>query len=230
MELEENMSIPFLDVLIIRKNDGSLGHKVFSKSTHTENYLHTDSHHHPAQNFGVLNTLAIRALRISDSEHLDEENKHLVSAFKGICYNEKEIKAAIKKAEGKVLSHKPKDQDQPQYGRVFLPYIQGVTDKIAKILKKKNIITQFSALGTIRQKMRSIKDNINRQHLKGVYKIDCSCGKSYIGETGRSLQTRLKEHGADIRNERSRTSALAEHSSKTKHHVCLERASNCSRR
>eukprot|EP00253_Pinus_taeda_P029670 PITA_29670 len=42
---------------------------------------------------------------------------------------------------------------------------------------------------------------------------------------GRSLQTRLKEHVADIRNDRSRTSSLAEHSSKTKHHLCLENSS-----
>ena len=73
--------------------------------------------------------------------------------------------------------------------------------------------------------MRSVKDSIDRHQLKGVYKIDFSCGKSYIGETGRSLQTRPKEHGADIKNERSRTSALAEHSAKTKHHICLETAS-----
>lgn len=72
--------------------------------------------------------------------------------------------------------------------------------------------------------MRSVKNNIDHQQLKGVYKIDCSCGKSYIWETGRSLRIRLKEHEADIKNGRSHTSALAEHSSKTKHHVCLEDA------
>lgn len=102
---------------------------------------------------------------------------------------------------------------------------KGVTDKIARILKKKNIITHFSAPGTIMQSLKSVKDEIDNQQLKGVYKIECSCGKSYIGETGRSLQTRLKEHGADIKNGRSSTSALAEHSSKTKHHICLESAS-----
>jgi len=53
---------------------------------------------------------------------------------------------------------------------------------------------KFSAPGTIKQGMRSVKDSIDRHQHKGVYKIDCSCGKSYIGETGRSLQTRLKEH------------------------------------
>lgn len=72
--------------------------------------------------------------------------------------------------------------------------------------------------------MKLVKDNIDHQQLKGVYKIDCSCGKSYIGETRWSLKTRLKEHRADIKNGRSRTSALVEHSSKTKHHVCLENA------
>ena len=72
--------------------------------------------------------------------------------------------------------------------------------------------------------MRSVKDNISDGQLKGVYKIDCSCGESYIGETGRSLQKCLKEHVVDIKHERSRTSALADHSLKTKHHLRLEDA------
>ena len=48
MELEENGSIPFLDVLITRKEDGTLGHRVFRKKTNTESYLHADSNHHPS--------------------------------------------------------------------------------------------------------------------------------------------------------------------------------------
>jgi hypothetical protein len=63
MELEENGSIPFLDVLINKKEDGNLGHVVYRKKTHTENYLHASSHHHPTQKLGVLNTLATRAIR-----------------------------------------------------------------------------------------------------------------------------------------------------------------------
>ncbi len=92
------------------------------KATHTESYLHAESHHHPAQKFGVLNTLAIRALRIFDSEHLNEEKKHLVSTFKSIGYKEQEIKRAIEKAERKLLSHEPKAQDQPQGGKVSTLY------------------------------------------------------------------------------------------------------------
>jgi predicted GIY-YIG superfamily endonuclease len=97
-----------------------------------------------------------------------------------------------------------------------------VTDRIARVLSKKEIKTSFKPLVTIKQSMRSVKDKLNPHNGKGIYKIECSCGKCYIGETGRSFQVRIKEHGADIKNERIRTSALAEHSIKTRHHVRLE--------
>jgi hypothetical protein len=60
MELEEDNSIPFLDVLIHRKQDGHLGHQVYRKKTHTKSYLHASSHHHPTHKMGVLNTLAMQ--------------------------------------------------------------------------------------------------------------------------------------------------------------------------
>lgn len=44
----------------------------------------------------------------------------------------------------------------------------------------------------------------------------------YIGETSRSFRIRLKEHGGDIKKETIRSLSLVEHSSKTKHHLCLE--------
>jgi hypothetical protein len=82
MEIEENGIIPFLDILINRKSDGNLGHAVYRKKTHTENYLHADSHHHPNQKLGVLKTLATRAIRISDETHdLKQEKYHLSVVF-----------------------------------------------------------------------------------------------------------------------------------------------------
>ena len=61
---------------------------------------------------------------------------------------------------------------QESGARVFLPYIKGVTDKIARVLGRSDIFTQFSAAGTIRQNMCSVKDSISEGQLKGVYKID----------------------------------------------------------
>jgi hypothetical protein len=48
MEVEKNPSLPFLDVLVSRRPDSSLGHTVYRKPTHTDLYLHAKSAHHPA--------------------------------------------------------------------------------------------------------------------------------------------------------------------------------------
>jgi predicted GIY-YIG superfamily endonuclease len=45
----------------------------------------------------------------------------------------------------------------------------------------------------------------------GIYKIPCECGKVYIGQTGRSIQLRYKEHERHIRLVQPNKSAVAEH-------------------
>ena len=50
-----------------------------------------------------------------------------------------------------------------------------------------------------------------------VYRIPCECGKVYIGETGRSVQDRIKEHKRDTRLVRTQTSAVSEHVNNTGH-------------
>ena len=105
---------------------------------------------------------------------------------------------------------------------VFLQYMQGVIDKIAKHLKKKSIDYVFSPLNNIRKILKSVKDPINPSLKKGVYMIPCECEKAYIGETRRSIQTRVKEHCADIRLNRTQKYALAQHSDGTKHPIRIE--------
>lgn len=77
-------------------------------------------------------------------------------------------------------------------------------------------------MNTINRCLKSIKDPVDPKCHKGVYMVPCSCGKSYIGETSRSIHTRIQEHVTNIKHNRSKTWALAEHSNKTKHHVCIE--------
>ena len=70
--------------------------------------------------------------------------------------------------------------------------------------------------------MISVKDKVAQFQFKGFYMVNCSCGIWYIGEIGHSFIIKLKEHGEDIKNEITHSSSLSEHSSKTKHHLCLE--------
>ena len=57
----------------------------------------------------------------------------------------------------------------------------------------------------------------NSYNVSGVYKIDCNnCKKFYIGETGRDLNVRMKEHKKDICNVKSH-SGVVDHVLKTGH-------------
>jgi len=138
---------------------------VYRKKTHTENYLHANSHHHPNQKLGVLKTLATRAIRISDETHLDKEIDHLTKTFKNIGYKQKDIKNAIKKSLEITHNNPNAPKDQNPNKSAYLPYIQGVTDRIARVLSKKEIKTSFKPLVTIKQSMRSVKDKLNPRTL-----------------------------------------------------------------
>jgi len=49
MDIEKNKKLPFLDLLVTKKADNTLGNQVYRKPTHTDRYLHVESHHHLAQ-------------------------------------------------------------------------------------------------------------------------------------------------------------------------------------
>jgi hypothetical protein len=57
--------------------------------------------------------------------------------------------------------------------------------------------------------LRPVKDDLGLR-TPGVYSIPCECGQVYIGQMGRSVDTRLKEHQRHIHLEHPDKSAMAE--------------------
>lgn len=217
MECEKDDQLPFLDVLIYKKSDGSLGHKVYRKPTHTDRYINADSNHHPAQKQGVINTLVNRAFKISDEEHISDELNHLTKALQKNGFQKKDINRVIRKH-----GH-PKDRPEKEHiGLAFLPYIQGCTDKISRIFEKSKIRTIFTPGNKISNSVVQIKDSTGKLQMPGVYEIPCSCGRVYIGETGRSIETRISEHRRATNNKQWEKSAVAEHAITENHHVDFE--------
>ena len=79
---KEDKSIPFLDVMLVIKEDGSLGHKVYRKPTHTDRYLHYNSFHHPNIKNSLCKTLINRAKTICEVDNIEGELEHLRSVLK----------------------------------------------------------------------------------------------------------------------------------------------------
>ena len=86
-ESRDDGSIPFLNILIIPEEDGSLNTAVYRKPTHTDLYLQWDSHHNIPSKYSVIGTLFYRAKTICSSpQHLQKEEQHLTSALKRCKY------------------------------------------------------------------------------------------------------------------------------------------------
>ncbi|KAJ8947725.1 hypothetical protein NQ318_017986 [Aromia moschata] len=146
----------------------------------------------------LIKTLVHRAETISDDESRPEELQQIKEALTKNGYKEKDIDRVCRTQSTKV------EQQPTTYA--CLPYVSGVTDKLKKTLSKKNIGVRFRTVKKIQQVLPSNKDPV-----PSVYELKCTCGKSYIGQTGRGTQCRIKEHQRHTRLGNTDKSAIAEH-------------------
>jgi hypothetical protein len=93
-----------------------------------------------------------------------------------------------------------------------------MSNKISRLLTKYNIRTVHVPKKKNRQLLRTVKDNLGLK-IPGVYHIPCECGKVYIGQTGRSIEARCKEHMRHIWLNQPEKSAVVEHSINTGHQI-----------
>ena len=95
---------------------------------------------------------------------------------------------------------------------MVIPYVAGMSEDIRRICRGHNIRVAFRSSRTLRAMLSSVKDKVPAEKQSGVvYKIPCSCGKVYLGETERRLETQLKEHKDACRRGQLERSAVAEH-------------------
>ena len=99
-----------------------------------------------------------------------------------------------------------KDKKKKQYERpsefrskVILPYSADLGETLKRILEKHRIRTIFKPIIKLCTVVAAGKDAVPANKRRGVvYEIPCgNCEHRYIGETKRSLSTRLKEHHRD---------------------------------
>ncbi|KAJ4434821.1 hypothetical protein ANN_23392 [Periplaneta americana] len=220
MEVESEGSLPFLDIHIHRKADGTLGHGVYRKPTHTDLYLNALSLHHPSQKKSVLTSLLHRAIVISDINNLPAEMDHLRRTLQQNNYSRRDISKALKQVTTRCNTIDLDSKQEPTK-KAFIPFCGSVSHKISRILQKVNIKTIHKPQSKIRSHLRQVKDS---QGLRtpGIYKIPCECGEVYIGQTGRTIEDRIKEHKRSLRLYYPEKSAVAQHSIEKEHKILFD--------
>ena len=141
-------------------------------------------------------------------------------------YNQKVVLAAMLEGKGmpsnmaantnhaSLLKNQSTIKYLPSNGFVVLPYVQGISERISRILRQQQIKVAFKPLRTVNSLFPRPKaqEKVDRTQSGTVYKISCvNCSFVYYGQTERSLNTRITEH--------KRAVSMFDHDSKISCHV-----------
>jgi hypothetical protein len=221
IEKEENDCLPFLDVRVKRKNN-KIVTEVYRKPTDSGLILQYDSNHPLTVKKGLVNTLLHRATtHCSNVSIYNDEIKKVEAILLENKYPLKLIQS-IKKARDSKKDIK-REEKKPQ-ATIKLPYIPSLSEKIKRIGSKHNIRMVSSSQDTLRSHLVKFKPKAKVMKKELIYKIPCECSKSYIGETGRTLEVRLSEHKRSLKKGDPELSKLCEHHFYTGHRFLWEQA------
>ena len=134
---------------------------------------------------------------ISTQDNLQKEVDHLARVLKQNGYPANFIHDASTPPmqETADTSGRDEGQEREKEPLVVIPYVAGVSEGIRRVCRKFNIRVVFKSGRTLRSMLTKVKDTLPLgKQSNVVYRIPCSCGQVYIGETKRRLETRLKNH------------------------------------
>ena len=115
-------------------------------------------------------------------------------------------------------------------GMVVVPYVKGLSEALARILKSHGIATANRPHRALRNFMVHGKDKVkDEEKTELIYRVHCkNCSSSYVGETDRKFGLRIKEHkkevnsftaGTQTRDSMARESSVTHKSAITDHAV-----------
>ena len=218
---------------LVSYTNGIITTNVYREPTHTDRYLDYNSHHDKKHKISTAATLLRRASQLPNTEKgKTAEMNRVTNALTSNGYPSKFISSIKTRLLKKATDVVPIPEElvgqffalveppTPRSGYAVLPYINGLTEPLTRILKKHEIKVFNKPLKTLQQEFRSPKDRpVGSKQTNVVYKIRCKdCSWSYVGETGRCFDTRKKEH---IRNTKSHkaSSNIANHAWANNHNI-----------
>jgi hypothetical protein len=198
MEEESNGQIPFLDVLLCRKEDGTIERKVYRKPTWIGQYIHFYSFVPLKRKRNLIKNLAFRARKICSSDTVEQELRFLHNVFLKNGYPEQFIRKNMKELQARLPAQiAPKKNIYFRIGYKGETVSESLTSRIKKTVETTYPAARMQFIFTNRPVLTSVlKDRLPSSTSSFVlYHYMCSqCSASYVGRTTRRLSNRIKEH------------------------------------
>ena len=214
LEKENNHNIQFLDLTISRNTiNNTLNFNIFRKPTHTDVIIPKSSFNSNQNKLASFRFFFNRINNIPLSKQ--DYNTEILNIMNiGIKngYSLKEMQKIYDKLHRKSINNViyPHICEKPQF--MSLKFLGKISYDIKNTLHKYNVNVVFRTNTKLGALMSNTKQKHNRLGKSGIYKIACDdCNCFYIGQTGKNLETRFKQHLKD------RNSSVFKHLQQNKH-------------
>ena len=161
VEQKEDRTLPLLDTLLRRRENGSLDVSVYRKPTHTDQYLHFESQHPTHMKGGVVRCFHDTARGIiSMQDNHQKEVDHLARVLKQNAYPANFIRnvSAPPTQETADTSSRDEEQEEEKAPLVVIPNVAGISEDIRRVCRKFNIRVVFKSGRILRSMLIKVKD------------------------------------------------------------------------
>lgn len=222
IEKENDNAVPFLDVLVIRENN-ILVTDWYRKKTSSGRYINFFSFHDFGMKINVILGLKRRIYYVSHPKFYHKNIKLLHEILMNNSYPKPlldrllfHLTTVYNSPEGKPHPVDPENTNNIAIDRKYFSIPKIDNNHFRKLCNLLQTIPNIKIvpryITTVRDLYSTLKQRIPKEMKSGVvYSITCNtCTMEYIGQTSRSLYTRLVAHKSDIRLKK-KTCKLAEH-------------------
>lgn len=202
-EVELNNEISYLDLKLVRVGSHIIT-DWYRKELASGRMLDYLSQHSMPLKINTAKSLVNRVFTLS-SECFHESNRKIVhSILAQNHYPDRLITNMINSHFRMNMTETPIANKPEDIKFVSFTYATGLAERLKKIMRKQlpNVQISFKPLKKVKDLHTRLKDRENENEKAGVvYEVQCeSCDTVYIGQTGRMVTTRMKEHTTDMSN------------------------------
>jgi len=210
-------SLNFLDLTIIKRDNGLI-FDWFRKATFSGRFLNYHSHHPHIHKRGTLYSLIDRVIRLSHPQFHKDNFDFIINVLLDNGYPLDLIFSSIRR---RLLTrfHSNSNQCNKQkeassYPYFTIPYVSSISKKFMLYFKNISFCKlAFSCYNKLSKFIKVHKDVLpSSSRTNVVYRIGClDCEASYVGQTKRTLNTRVGEHRNHVRRNSTQNSVITDH-------------------
>lgn len=217
-ELEKEESISFLDLKLIRRNNKILIDH-YRKPMSSNRILNWFSYHPLKQKLAIITQMITKIKRICSPDLVENSLNKIREVFKLNNYPEHIIRRAFQESNIKIQTNprhrlinrnRMETDNQPIKKFIKAPYHHALAPRLKRIFNKDTQLAFYNTK-TNEKFFGHVKDKIPKEDQAGVvYKLECDCGSSYVGQTNQRVKKRIYQHKNDIKKGQT-TTGLSKH-------------------